>query len=84
MQAQEDARERLIMEKDVAIEEMQTLKTEISAMEVQIKTLEEALTQIEVKVFCQEHMYLCPVCLTTRRSKLFCIINAGDCDGQRI
>lgn len=71
MQAQEDARERLIMEKDVAIEEMQTLKTEISAMEVQIKTLEEALAQIEVKVCFQEHMYLYPVCLTTRRSKLF-------------
>lgn len=84
MQAQEDARERLIMEKDVAIEEMQTLKTEISAMEVQIKTLEEALAQIEVKVFCQEHMYLYPVCLTTRRSKLFYIINEGECDGHRI
>lgn len=84
MQAQEDARERLIMEKDVAIEEMQTLKTEISAMEVQIKTLEEALAQIEVKVFCRDHMYLYPVCLTTRRSKLFCIINEGECDGHRI
>lgn len=38
------------MEKDVAIEEMQTLKSEISAMEDQIKTLEEALGRTEAKV----------------------------------
>ncbi|KAG0590588.1 hypothetical protein KC19_1G112200 [Ceratodon purpureus] len=46
---QEAARERLIMEKDLAIEEMQTLKTEITAMEGQIKILEEALGQLEAK-----------------------------------
>jgi hypothetical protein len=38
------------MEKEVAIEEMQTLKTEITAMEGQIKILEEALGQLEAKV----------------------------------
>jgi len=38
------------MEKDLAIEEMQTLKSEISAMEGQIKNLEEALGQAEAKV----------------------------------
>lgn len=70
------------MEKDVAMEEMQTLKTEISAMEVQIKTLEGVLSQIEVKVFFQEHIYLYPDCLTTRHSNVYCIVDEGKYDGH--
>lgn len=47
------------MEKDVAIEEMQTLKSEISAMEGQIKTLEEALGRTEAKVTLSSSEYSC-------------------------
>ncbi|KAG0629404.1 hypothetical protein M758_1G101200 [Ceratodon purpureus] len=54
---QEAARERLIMEKDLAIEEMQTLKTEITVMEGQIKILEEALGQLEAKRDTVESQY---------------------------
>lgn len=38
------------MEKDLAIEEMQTLNAEISAMEAQIKVLVDTLGQMESKV----------------------------------
>jgi len=49
------------MEKDLAIEEMQTLKSEISAVEGQIKTLEEALGQTEAKVTLSNKKIIFPV-----------------------
>jgi phage terminase large subunit-like protein len=50
MQAQETARERLIMEKDAAIQEMQALGIELSTSQQQITKLEEAIGEVEAKV----------------------------------
>jgi structural maintenance of chromosome 2 len=48
--AQETARERLIMEKDAAIQEMQALGIELSTSQQQITKLEEAIGEVEAKV----------------------------------
>jgi phage terminase large subunit-like protein len=50
MQAQETAREKLIMEKDAAIQEMQALGIELSTSQQQITKLEEAIGEVEAKV----------------------------------
>jgi phage terminase large subunit-like protein len=50
VQDQETACERLIMEKDAAIQEMQALGIELSTSQQQITKLEEAIGDVEAKV----------------------------------
>ncbi|CAK9228215.1 unnamed protein product [Sphagnum troendelagicum] len=56
--AQETARERLIMEKDAAIQEMQALGIELSTSQQQITKLEEAIGEVEAKRDAVKQEYL--------------------------